>query len=200
MPSEEDYEYCLSNGYSEDDSFCQNHITLLEESKSDQVMICGTNAGRPLCRFYIVENTNSGLEFKIENQSSGSEIISTSTKWTLESIYEAKSKHLYVAKELENHRADLVRFAYGTKKSDFLRNHEKTFSSYGPIRFIKMIDHMDHIFLFFIETRRDGTDVSRVATVCKNDLGGSQNILSDRFTTFVKSTLECPVSDSFAFR
>ena len=198
LPEEEDYENCLANGYSEDN--CQNHVTLLEESKSDHVMVCGTNAGRPLCRIYLAETTDSGLEFRLQEKLPGSEIISRSTKWSLETIYEAKSKHLYVAKELENHRASLVRYSYGTKRADFLRNHEKTFSSYGPIRFVKMIDHMEHIFIFFIERNRDGTDVSRVATVCKNDLGGSQNILSDRFTTFVKTTLECPVSEEFAFR
>lgn len=201
IPDDSDIQECLANGLS--GHVCQNHITLVEEIRNNQLLICGTNAGSPMCRFYTVEDGENGLTIdRSSNQDEipGSDIISTNPDWSLNSLYEPKSKHMYVAKEMGSHRGELQRFSYGSKRADFLKNPEKAFSAYGPVKFIKILEHGDHIFLFFRERLRNGTDVSRVGTICKNDLGGSQNILSNKFTTFVKTTLDCPVSAEFSFR
>ena len=191
---------CLSNGLTQE--LCQNHITLVEETKSNNLLVCGTNAGSPMCRFYDVRYGNGRLEVaEVEGSiEDGSTIISPSAEWTMDSIYDARSKHMYVAKEMGNHRGQIERFSFSSKSKDFLQLAENAFSAYGPVKIVKLLEHEEHVFLFFRERLRNGTDLSRVATICKNDLGGSQNILSNKFTSFVKTTLNCPVSPEFSFR
>uniref|UniRef100_A0A667YLM0 Sema domain-containing protein n=1 Tax=Myripristis murdjan TaxID=586833 RepID=A0A667YLM0_9TELE len=52
----------------------------------------------------------------------------------------------------------------------------------------------DSIFLFFTEKalERDRTLVSRVARVCKGDIGGRKALMS-RWTSFLKARLDCPI-------
>ena len=138
-----------------------------------------------------------------KHEQSGSEIISSNPKLTLNSYYSKDSKHLYIAKEMDENNAQLLRVGFGMKKqsgSEYLKNAENAFSAYGPVKFIRMFEHGDKIFIFFRETLEGGREVSRVATICSNDNGGSQNILTNKFTTFVKTTIECEVSKQFSFR
>ncbi|KAK2826334.1 hypothetical protein Q5P01_020548 [Channa striata] len=57
----------------------------------------------------------------------------------------------------------------------------------------------DHVFLFFtekaVEERRYNIEVSRIARVCKSDLGG-RRVLVDQWTSFLKARLDCPFGDA----
>ncbi|XP_043999366.1 semaphorin-4E-like [Gambusia affinis] len=55
----------------------------------------------------------------------------------------------------------------------------------------------DNVFLFFIEDSLESqhqTRLSRVARVCKSDVGGS-TIMRNRFVSFLKARLDCPFGD-----
>uniref|UniRef100_A0A3Q2NUA0 Semaphorin-4E-like n=1 Tax=Fundulus heteroclitus TaxID=8078 RepID=A0A3Q2NUA0_FUNHE len=57
----------------------------------------------------------------------------------------------------------------------------------------------DNVFLFFTETaveeRRSDLRLSRVARVCKSDVGGMRT-LQRRWTSFLKARLDCPFGDA----
>lgn len=180
-----------------------------KDKTKQTLLICGTNAGRPSCRYYDISyDPDIGLiSYPYiddgKHEQSGSEIISSNPKLTLNSYYSKDSKHLYIAKEMDENNAQLLRVGFGMKKqsgSEYLKNAENAFSAFGPVKFIRMFEHGDKIFIFFRETLEGGREVSRVATICSNDNGGSQNILTNKFTTFVKTTIECEVSKQFSFR
>ena len=46
-----DYEMCIMKGKSEHD--CHNYILLFVHTNEDEVLVCGTNAGKPRCRRYL---------------------------------------------------------------------------------------------------------------------------------------------------
>ena len=65
------------------------------------------------------------------------------------------------------------------------------------------MEDADHVYFFFRETAVEyincgKTVYSRVARVCKNDAGGPQRY-KDRWTTFIKSRLNCSISGEFPF-
>ena len=69
--------------------------------------------------------------------------------------------------------------------------------------FVSSMEDADHVYFFFRETAVEyincgKTVYSRVARVCKNDAGGPQRY-KDRWTTFIKSRLNCSISGEFPF-
>ncbi|XP_077331883.1 semaphorin-6B isoform X4 [Lithobates pipiens] len=64
--------------------------------------------------------------------------------------------------------------------------------------FVNAVEWKDHVYFIFRETAAEfnyleKVIVSRVAQVCKNDMGGSQRILEKQFTSFLKARLNCSV-------
>jgi len=112
-----------------------------------------------------------------------------------------KKNFMFFAKELEKGGALSRTTPSGDSFSPegFLSLKADALSSSGPVRFIKMIDLDAHVMIFFTEETENGESASRVATICKNDDGGSLSVLTKKFTTFIKTTLTCPVKDDFSF-
>ncbi|XP_061550379.1 semaphorin-6B-like [Phycodurus eques] len=64
--------------------------------------------------------------------------------------------------------------------------------------FVSAMEWRSHIYFFFREMAMEfhhleKVMVSRVARVCKSDLGGSQRVLEKQWTTFLKARLNCSV-------
>ncbi|XP_068089905.1 semaphorin-6B-like [Hyperolius riggenbachi] len=64
--------------------------------------------------------------------------------------------------------------------------------------FVNAVEWKSHVYFFFRETAvefiyLEKLIVSRVARVCKNDMGGSQRVLEKQFTSFLKVRLNCSV-------
>ncbi|KAG9480708.1 hypothetical protein GDO78_012264 [Eleutherodactylus coqui] len=64
--------------------------------------------------------------------------------------------------------------------------------------FVNAVEWKDHVYFFFREIAMEfnyfeKVIVSRVARVCKNDMGGSQRVLEKQFTSFLKARLNCSI-------
>ncbi|XP_069820635.1 semaphorin-6B isoform X2 [Dendropsophus ebraccatus] len=64
--------------------------------------------------------------------------------------------------------------------------------------FVNAVEWKDHVYFFFREIAMEfnyfeKVTVSRVARVCKNDVGGSQRVLEKQFTSFLKARLNCSI-------
>ncbi|XP_058870087.1 semaphorin-6B isoform X2 [Acipenser ruthenus] len=64
--------------------------------------------------------------------------------------------------------------------------------------FVSAVEWRDHVYFFFREMAMEFNYlekvlVSRVARVCKSDLGGSQRVLEKQWTSFLKARLNCSV-------
>ncbi|XP_044532081.1 semaphorin-6C isoform X4 [Gracilinanus agilis] len=70
--------------------------------------------------------------------------------------------------------------------------------------FVHAVEHRDHVYFFFrevsVEDARLGrVQFSRVARVCKRDVGGSPRALDRHWTSFLKLRLNCSVPGDSAF-
>ncbi|KAL8177573.1 UNVERIFIED_CONTAM: Semaphorin-6B [Gekko kuhli] len=64
--------------------------------------------------------------------------------------------------------------------------------------FVHAVEWKSHVYFFFREIAiefnyLEKVVVSRVARVCKNDMGGSQRVLEKQWTSFLKARLNCSV-------
>ncbi|KAM9481469.1 semaphorin-6D [Clarias gariepinus] len=71
--------------------------------------------------------------------------------------------------------------------------------------FLHAVDYGNYVYFFFREIAAEHNNLgrvvySRVARVCKSDLGGSQRVLEKHWTSFVKARLNCSVpGESFFY-
>ncbi|XP_007444748.1 semaphorin-6B [Python bivittatus] len=64
--------------------------------------------------------------------------------------------------------------------------------------FVHAVEWKNHVYFFFREIAMEFNYlekmvVSRIARVCKNDMGGSQRVLEKQWTSFLKARLNCSV-------
>lgn len=72
----------------------------------------------------------------------------------------------------------------------------------NEVTFIAAFESQEYVFFFFkeigleLESCRGGERkvISRVARICKSDMGGSRNILEKEWTTFTKARLNCSLN------
>lgn len=191
---------------------CENHIVLIEKTGKDTLLVCGTHATKARCRYYKIEQDDKTRKAKrvvnLEGQEfDGQEFnIPESPDQPFYSLFlepRAKNepKHLLIGA-----RDKLARFDLRSKTQGY---HESIANSFADdVRIIDMIARDEKIYIFFTEKiETENTDatgqvvkkqqlVSRVATLCRGDQGDN---LDHKLTTFVKTTIDCPLEDGFSF-
>uniref|UniRef100_A0A8C5I3J6 Semaphorin-6B-like n=1 Tax=Gouania willdenowi TaxID=441366 RepID=A0A8C5I3J6_GOUWI len=168
---------------------CRNFIKVLL-SQHGGLFVCGTNAFNPLCANY--------------------------TRDTLEMTGEPVSGMARCP--YDPRHANVALFADGSlftgTVTDFLAIDAVIYRSLGDSPALRTIKHDSkwfrepffvsamewgpHIYFFFREMAMEfhhleKVMVSRVARVCKSDLGGSQRVLEKQWTTFLKARLNCSI-------
>ncbi|XP_076838232.1 semaphorin-4E [Brachyhypopomus gauderio] len=180
---------------------CQNYIRILHRMRDGRMYVCGTSAFSPTCDIMSYTNDTLTLEDKKEDgkgkcpfdpfQRYASELVDGE-------LFSATSINFLGSEPV------MMRSSAETVRTEF-----KT-SWLNEPNFIGM-EHIaegeenpegddDKIYLFFVETAVEydfynRLEVSRVARVCKSDMGG-QRTLQRKWTSFVKARLDCPVRDS----
>ena len=190
------------------DEICRNHINIVERwNKRGHFLVCGTNARKPKCRIYDLSSDEPLADIQAKAMETEMDAPMTQAEpgksIKVEFVKNSVKKNfMFFAKELEKGGALSRTTPSGDSFSaeGFLALKDGALSSFGSVRFIKMIDLEEHVMIFFTEVLSDGETASRVATICKNDDGGSLSVLTKKFTTFIKTTLSCPVKDDFSFR
>ncbi|XP_074060816.1 semaphorin-4E-like isoform X2 [Macrotis lagotis] len=190
---------CMHRG--KDTIQCRNYILLLHKINGTTFYVCGTNAFHPTCDSMVISNTEMHLEGN-NKESRG------------KCPFDPTLKYSSVFVDGALYSATYNNFL-GTEPIIFrgLKNHLRTefkTSWLNEPRFVHM-DFLqeskgnadgddDKIYVFFTETAIEFEFykkplVSRIARVCKGDLGGKR-LLQKRWTSFLKASLICSLPES----
>ncbi|XP_043999364.1 semaphorin-4E-like [Gambusia affinis] len=179
---------CLAKGRSIED--CENYITTLHTLDDSRIFTCGTRAFKPRCTHLLFKE--------------GSVTMETTTQ-------EGKGRapfgpHDDFASLMDDFMKK--RKVFMRTGSTYLSTEDKISWFNDPIMISinaaetsksSKYNEDDNLFVFFteiaVEERRSNLRLSRVARVCKKDLGGFI-ILERKWTSFLKARLDCPFGDT----
>ncbi|KAF5897300.1 semaphorin-4E-like isoform X1, partial [Clarias magur] len=177
---------------------CQNYIRILHKMPDGRMYVCGTNAFNPTCDYMSYTHGNLSLE---NNQHEGrGRCPFDPFKRSASELVDGK---LYSATSLNflGTESAVMRSLNGNIRTDSVSSWllDPTFISMKHVAEGEENPEGDDdkIYVFFNEAAMEydpynRLDVSRVARVCKGDLGGLV-ALQKKWTTFLKARLDCPV-------
>jgi len=173
------------------DPECQNYIRVLSVIGPDLLLVCGTNCYSPLCRHYHYTDG----QYQVEREFSGRGYAPYDPTHNSTSLY--TSGHLYAATVADFSGTDSLII------KDSLRTEQYDYKHLNAPDFVSSLEDEQHVYFFFreaaVEYMNCGKSIySRVARVCKNDEGGSHKF-RNRWTTFLKSRLNCSVPGEYPF-
>ncbi|XP_061654485.1 semaphorin-4E [Phyllopteryx taeniolatus] len=177
---------------------CKNYIKILHLMKDNRIYVCGTNAFDPECDYMSYSNGKLTLEKAAEDGKGKCPFNPFQRHASImvdDNLYSATSMN-FLGSELV-----LMRSSHPIRteiKTSWL--NEPNFVSLAQMPESNEGDG-DKVYLFFSETAveydcyKKPVVVSRVARVCKGDMGGRRT-LQRKWTSFLKAGLECPVLGS----
>ncbi|XP_039215311.1 semaphorin-6D isoform X8 [Crotalus tigris] len=192
---QQDRENCAMKGKHKDE--CHNFIKVFVPRNDEMVFVCGTNAFNPMCRYYRL-NT---LEYDGE-EISGLARCPFDAKQTNVALF-ADGK-LYSATVADFLASDAVIYR-SMGDGSALRTIKYDSKWIKEPHFLHAIEYGNFVYFFFREIAVEHNNLgkavySRVARICKNDMGGSQRVLEKHWTSFLKARLNCSVpGDSFFY-
>ncbi|XP_069882729.1 semaphorin-6D isoform X10 [Dipodomys merriami] len=192
---QQDRENCAMKGKHKDE--CHNFIKVFVPRNDEMVFVCGTNAFNPMCRYYRL-NT---LEYDGE-EISGLARCPFDARQTNVALF-ADGK-LYSATVADFLASDAVIYR-SLGDGSALRTIKYDSKWIKEPHFLHAIEYGNYVYFFFREIAVEHNNLgkavySRVARICKNDMGGSQRVLEKHWTSFLKARLNCSVpGDSFFY-
>ncbi|XP_025151318.1 semaphorin-6D isoform X9 [Bubalus bubalis] len=192
---QQDRENCAMKGKHKDE--CHNFIKVFVPRNDEMVFVCGTNAFNPMCRYYKL-NT---LEYDGE-EISGLARCPFDARQTNVALF-ADGK-LYSATVADFLASDAVIYR-SMGDGSALRTIKYDSKWIKEPHFLHAIEYGNYVYFFFREIAVEHNNLgkavySRVARICKNDMGGSQRVLEKHWTSFLKARLNCSVpGDSFFY-
>ncbi|XP_049457339.1 sema domain, transmembrane domain (TM), and cytoplasmic domain, (semaphorin) 6D, like isoform X3 [Epinephelus fuscoguttatus] len=190
-----DRDMCAVKGKHRDE--CHNFIKVLVPRNDDLVFICGTNGFNPMCRYYRLDN----LEFDGE-EINGLARCPFDSKQTNVALF-AEGK-LYSATVADFQASDSVIYR-SMGDGSALRTIKYDSKWLKEPHFLHAAEYGNYVYFFYREIAVEHSNLgkvvySRVARICKNDVGGSQRVLEKHWTSFVKARLNCSVpGESFFY-
>uniref|UniRef100_A0A665T3P9 Sema domain-containing protein n=1 Tax=Echeneis naucrates TaxID=173247 RepID=A0A665T3P9_ECHNA len=190
-----DRETCAVKGKHRDE--CHNFIKVLVPRNDDLVFICGTNGFNPMCRYYRLDN----LELDGE-EINGLARCPFDSKQTNVALF-AEGK-LYSATVADFQASDSVIYR-SMGDGSALRTIKYDSKWLKEPHFLHAAEYGNYVYFFYREIAVEHSNLgkvvySRVARICKNDVGGSQRVLEKHWTSFVKARLNCSVpGESFFY-
>ncbi|XP_027020314.1 semaphorin-5B isoform X2 [Tachysurus fulvidraco] len=191
-PDEDTRRSCQSKGKTETE--CQNYIRVLLVNKTE-VMTCGTNAFQPLCitrevgnMSRILERVNGVARCPYDPRHNSTAVVTDSGELYAATVIDFSGRDPVIYRSLGNMPP--------------LRTAQYNSKWLNEPQFISAYDIGLFTFFFLRETAVEHdcgkTVYSRVARVCKNDIGG-RFLLEDTWTTFTKARLNCSRSGEIPF-
>lgn len=182
-----DIRICRMKGKHEDE--CRNFMKVLL-SRRGGLFVCGTNAFNPLCANY----TGDTLEM-VGDPVSGMARCPYDPKHANVALF--AEGNLFTATVTDFLAIDAVIYR-SLGDSPALRTVKHDSKWFREPYFVSAVEWGPHIYFFFREIAMEfnyleKVVVSRVARVCKRDLGGSQRVLEKQWTSFLKARLNCSV-------
>uniref|UniRef100_A0A2I3NI26 Semaphorin 6C n=1 Tax=Papio anubis TaxID=9555 RepID=A0A2I3NI26_PAPAN len=190
----QDVENCAVRGKLTDE--CYNYIRVLVPWDSQTLLACGTNSFSPVCRSYGI----TSLQQEGEELSGQARCPFDATQSNVAVFAEGS---LYSATAADFQASDAVVYrSLGPQPP--LRSAKYDSKWLREPHFVHALEHGDHVYFFFrevsVEDARLGrVQFSRVARVCKRDMGGSPRALDRHWTSFLKLRLNCSVPGDSTF-
>ncbi|XP_054986343.1 semaphorin-6C isoform X1 [Sorex araneus] len=190
----QDVENCAVRGKLTDE--CYNYIRVLVPWNSRTLLACGTNSFSPVCRSYGI----TSLQQEGEELSGQARCPFDATQSNVAVFAEGS---LYSATAADFQASDAVVYrSLGPQPP--LRSAKYDSKWLREPHFVHALEHGDHVYFFFrevsVEDARLGrVQFSRVARVCKRDMGGSPRALDRHWTSFLKLRLNCSVPGDSTF-
>ncbi|GAA6234875.1 semaphorin-4E-like [Lates japonicus] len=180
---------------------CLNYIRILHKMEDDRMYVCGTNAFDPECDYMTYTDGKLTLQKK-QDDGKGKCPFDPFQRYASimadNNLYSATSMNFLGSEPV------LMRSSPVSIRTEFKSSwlNEPSFVSMAQMPESDKSEEGDDdkVYLFFSETAVEcdcynKLVVSRVARVCKGDLGG-QRTLQKKWTSFLKARLDCPVLDS----
>ncbi|XP_049774301.1 semaphorin-2A isoform X1 [Schistocerca gregaria] len=206
---------CVSKGKSADFD-CKNHIRVIQPmGDGSRLYICGTNAHSPkdwvvysnlthLQRHEYVPGIGVGIaKCPFDPEDSSTAVwVENGNPGDLPGLYSGTNAEFTKA-DTVIFRTDLYNLTTGRREYSFKRTLKYDSKWLDNPNFVGSFDVGEYVLFFFRETAVEyincGKSVySRVARVCKKDVGG-KNILSQNWATFLKARLNCSIPGEFPF-
>ncbi|XP_034559702.1 semaphorin-4E [Notolabrus celidotus] len=180
---------------------CKNYIRILHKTEDGRMYVCGTNAFDPECDYMSYADGKLTLEKKGEDGKGKCPFDPFQRYASImfdNSLYSATSMNFLGSEPV------LMRSSPASIRTYFKSSwlNEPNFVSMTQMLESEMSEDGDDdkVYVFFSETAVEcdcynKLVVSRVARVCKGDLGG-QRTLQKKWTSFLKARLDCPVLES----
>lgn len=214
-PTGSDISNCISKAKSQTFD-CRNHIRVIQSmDNGNRLYICGTNAHNPkdyviysnlthLPRSEFVPGIGAGIgkcPYDPEDNSTAI-YVEHGNPGSFPALYSGTNAEFTKA-DAVIFRSDIYNMTSGKKEYNFKRTLKYDSKWLDKPNFVGSFDIGEYVYFFFRETSVEyincGKAVySRVARVCKNDIGG-KNILSQNFATYLKARLNCSISGEFPF-
>uniref|UniRef100_A0A8C6VDT8 Sema domain-containing protein n=1 Tax=Naja naja TaxID=35670 RepID=A0A8C6VDT8_NAJNA len=172
---------------------CNNYILAMHKINATNLYVCGTNAFHP-----VIDN----MQLKLYTRATDSRgrcpyepTVSYVSLMVDGALYTATSNNFLGTEPI------ILRSFRNPLRTEYKASwlYEPTFIHMELIQENEAVSDSDRIYVFFTETATefefyDKLRVSRVAQLCKGDLGGKRT-LKKRWTSFLKSTLLCSVPE-----
>ncbi|XP_073160690.1 semaphorin-4B isoform X2 [Lepidochelys kempii] len=187
---------------------CHNYIKILLQLNSTHLYACGTGAFSPVCTYLNVQNFSQARELLEDGKGRCPfDPEYKSTAIMVDGELYAGTVSDFQGKEPTIYRSQESRISLKTENSLHWL-HDPAFVGSAYLRESLPPGNSegddDKVYFFFSETGKEfdffeNTIVSRIARVCKGDLGG-ERVLQRRWTTFLKAQLLCSrPDDGFPF-
>ncbi|KAM6920403.1 semaphorin-4E [Lycodopsis pacificus] len=198
--SQQQEDECKNKG-KDPETQCKNYIRILHQTADNRMYVCGTNAFDPECDYMSYANGKLTLEKKGEDGKGKCPFDPFQRYASImveNNLYSATSMNFLGSQPV------LMRSSPTSVRTEFKSSwlHEPSFVSMTqmPESYMSEEGDDDKVYLFFSETAVEcdcynKLVVSRVARVCKGDLGG-QRTLQKKWTSFLKARMDCPVLES----
>ncbi|XP_049280162.1 semaphorin-1A-like isoform X1 [Anopheles funestus] len=187
--SDDDIKMCIVKGKDED--LCQNYIRVLAIPAQGSLLSCGTNAFRPICRTYSINGNN----YSMETEKPGQAMCPYDPTHNSTAVFVDNELYSGTVADFSGLDPIIYREHLQTEQYDSL--------SLNAPNFVGSFTQGDFVYFFFRETAVEFINCgkaifSRVARVCKWDKGGP-NRLKNRWTSYLKSRLNCSMPGDFPF-
>ncbi|XP_066594900.1 semaphorin-1A-like isoform X2 [Prorops nasuta] len=186
---ENDVKMCVMKG--KDEENCQNYIRILVKTGQNSLLVCATNAFKPLCRDYVVNTGN----YSVSKEKAGQALCPYDPQHNSTFVYVDGELYTGTVADFSGMDPIIYREPLQTEQFDSM--------SLNAPNFVNSMTQGDFVYFFFRETAVEyincgKTVYSRVARVCKSDRGGPHRF-RNRWTSFLKSRLNCSVTGDFPF-
>ncbi|XP_074650564.1 semaphorin-1A-like isoform X2 [Tubulanus polymorphus] len=171
---------------------CQNYIRVITLPEPGRLFVCGTNAFDPKCRQYLDISGN----YLFEREEAGIARCPYDPSHNNTAIHAGGT--LYSATYADYTSRDSLIY------SGAIRTEQFNSMWLSEPQFVSSYEYQDKVYFFFRETaveyKNCGKAIySRVARICKKDLGGGNRILQMAFTSFLKAQIHCSIPGDLPF-